>query len=171
MTDISTGGLRDRLIRDAVATVVKDGLTTIGWFDEDRRHAPIVWRDDPVTDVDEVVPLNTLSVVSEDMSDAEIELGTTLTEDRWEFWVDFYAESVDVGKQLIGDVRDILRGKDIAGRTAPIIAVFDVTQDPVPTEPAFYVEIENVETDRSRTATRPFEQFWFTCTFHVVDTR
>lgn len=172
MVDITAGGKRDRLIRDAVATVVRDGLTALGWFDSGRRHRPVVWRDEAVTTVTVEVPLNTISVVSEDLRGFEAELGSTLSEDRWSFWVDFYAESEDLGKEMIGDVRDILRGKHpTAGREAPTVAVYDVYQDPVPDDPAFVLEIENVEIDRGRDTTKPFEQFWFACSFDVVDTR
>lgn len=172
MVDISTGGVRDRLIRDAVATVIKAGLEELGWFDTGRQNRVVRWRDEPVTGVDEEVPLNTITCSSEDMRPTEIEVGTLLTEDRWEFWVDFYGESEAVAKQVVGDVRDLLRGKHPSiGRTAPVIPVYDVTQEPVPAEPVFYLEVEDVETDRARNTSKPFEQFWFSVDFTVVDTR
>ena len=170
--DITAGGKRDRLIRDAVATTIRDALTDLGWFGTGRRHQPIVWRDEAVTEVTAEVPLNTITVASEDMSDVEAELGSLLSEDRWPFWVDFYAESEDVGKEVIGDVRDIMRGKHpTVGRDAPVVRVYNVFEDPVPLDPVFVLEVENVEIDRGRETTRPFEQFWFACSFDVVDTR
>ena len=174
MTDISTGGIRDRLIRDAVATTVRQALTDLGWFGPGRAHLPLLWRDNPVTEIDVEVPLNTLAVFVDDMNADEIELGSMYSEERHDCWADFYTENADLGKHVIGDVRDILRGKHPSiGRTAPVIPVYDVTQDPVPAEPAFILEVDRVEAERvgGRDTSRPFEQFWFVCSFQVVDTR
>jgi hypothetical protein len=169
--DFTTGGKRDRLIRDAVAGVVKDGIDSLGWLSGTRKHLPINWRDEAITETDTVVPLNTITLVSDSERDEERELGTNATEDRWSFWVDFYAENEDIGREMIGDVRDILRGKyPSIGRTAPVVLVYDPLSDPP--ELLFGLEIENVEPDRPpRQTQRPFEQFWFTCSFDVVDER
>lgn len=161
------GGLRVRLINDSMFQMVKGGLADLGWFDIGRRHRPIDLLAEPVR-WDEEVQLNTLSISSTDVSDDELELGSDAAENRHSFYVDFFAEDDSIGKHLIHDVRDILRGKIHAiGRNRPILTVYDYT---LATPPALFIcEIENVLVDRAHDYPRPWQRHWFSARCDVVD--
>lgn len=171
MVDISTGGIRDRLIRDAAAVLLHDSLALLGWFQSDNRWK-LNWVDKPVG-LDQEVPMGTMALSAENVGiDDEIELGSSLAEDRHIFYVDLYGHDEESAKQAIGDVRDILRGKyPSIGCEFPILDVYDTTQSPTPPDPAFQMLIENVGDDRVRDTTKPWQQFWFMCKFDLVEDR
>lgn len=144
------GGKRLRLIKQAFAETVHDALEDLDWFDSGRKHKPIGFTTEQIASVDEVLP-NLVSVSSEDVVGEEIELGSGLEENRWDFYVDIYAENEALGIELAGDVRDILRGKmPSIGRGIPHIDVLDYRLA-TPTH-LFYVEVEDVDMVRPRTA-------------------
>jgi hypothetical protein len=166
-----TGGLRDRLVDDAVHLMLRDALTALGWLAPAAHRREVTLIAAPVQADVEIVP-TTVSVVREDLAYDLIELGSQLSEDRSIHYVDIYGENDAVAKHLAGDLRDILRGKMPAiGRTAPVVAVFDRTQTPVPAEPAFHVEIEDVVMERAREVSRAWERYWWMIRFDVVDER
>lgn len=161
------GGLRARLIADSLYTMVRDALEDLGWFAAGRQHQAINMRPESVPE-NEQIPLNTLAVSQLDVSDLEAELGSNLTEDRWTFYVDFFAENDVVGKHLIHDVRDILRGKyPSIGRSAPILRVYDYTQATPPV--LFTVEIENVVVDQAHDFPQSWRRYWYMARCELVD--
>lgn len=173
MVDISTGGIRDRLIRDAAATLIKNALAALHWLDSDNPKK-LTWLDKPLG-VDVEVPLGTITLSAENVivGDAgDYELGSDLSEDRHVFYVDLYGYDEESARQVVGDVRDILRGKHPSiGCEFAILDVFDTTQDPVPGTPAFQMIIEKVEDDRVRDTAKVFQQFWFLVKFDLVEER
>lgn len=162
------GGLRDRLVFESFHTMVKTALTDLGWFEPGRKHAPVVFRTTAVPE-GEQIPANTVAVSSEDLDDSPGEIGSTLTEDRTVVWVDFYAESDALGRHLIGDVRDVLRGKmPSIGRTDPSFVVLDFTVV-APHPELFLVGIEDVAVERSHSPTA--QRHWFAVTCSLVEDR
>jgi hypothetical protein len=160
------GGLRDRMVFESFAQMLEASMRTIGWFDADRAHAPIIWRTSIVPEAEEM-PLNTLALSSEDVSGEDMEIGSGLSEDRFIVIVDFYAESDALGRHLMGDVRDILRGKMVTD-TAGFV-VYDLRDDP-PT-PFSFAEIEGVRLDRSHGFDAPFRRHWFSVLAELVEER
>lgn len=161
------GGLRVRLINDSMFQLVLNGLGALGWFDTGARHRPIVMIAEPVR-WDEEVQLNTVAVTSTNTTDDELELGSNAAENRHTFYIDFYAEDDSIGRHLIHDVRDVLRGKfPSISRSRPILPVYDFTlATPVET---FVCEIENVLVDRAHDFPRAWQRHWFTVRCDVVD--
>lgn len=162
------GGLRDRMIEQALREVILDGLTALGWFEAGRYHEPIDFVSRAV-DANTEVAINTLAL-SGDPFDADlIELGSQLAEERRVFYVDFFAESDALGKHLIGDVRDLLRGRmPHVGRDKPILAVYDRTAGAV-TEPAFYCEIDRVTSESARESSAAHKRSWYLARVEVSD--
>lgn len=162
------GGLRARLIGDSAYQMITTAVEALGWLQPGRRHKPITFRPKPVP-FDEEVPFNTLAVSQTDVSGMEAELGSLLTDDTWTFYVDFYAEDESIGKHLIHDVRDALRGMlPSIGRSRPILPVYAYDQaTPVV---AFYCDIEDVIVDRANDFPKPHQRYWYVCRFDVVDT-
>lgn len=165
-----TGGLRDRMIEEALVNHVRAGLTALGWFAPGRAHQTITLRQAKV-EADEQIPVNTLNILAEDFDDFAIEMGSNMSEDRHMFYIDFYAENDALGKHVIGDVRDLLRGKMPGVSEHSVVRVFDYQLDPVPADPEFVVDVENVLIDHARETTRPFEQHWWMCRVELVDER
>lgn len=163
------GGIRMRLISDSFYAMIRQALIDRHWFDAGRQHQPLELARGEVS-WDNPIALNTLAVSDVDIADAEIEMGSNLTEDTWTMYVDFYAESDSLGIDVAGDVRDILRGKlPSIGRGQPMLAVYDWTLDPVPLEPIFYCDIQNVVLDRAHNASRPQQYHWFSIRCDLID--
>lgn len=163
------GGLRDRMVFESFAMMLKDSLDQLGWFDDDRAHSPIHWRTSIVPESEEV-PINTLAMSSEDSTHIDMEIGSGLSEDRMFVLTDFYAENDALGRHLMGDVRDVLRGKmpDV-DRTDPVFTVYDLRDDP-PT-PLFVAEIEGVRLDRAHGFDTPFRRHWFSVLCQLIEER
>lgn len=161
------GGLRARLIHDSAYEMIRAALSDLGWFDSGRRHEPVTMVAKPVSN-DDQVPFNTLTVSSTDVSDDPIEMGSTLSEDRWTFYVDFYGEDDLVARHIVHDIRDVVRGKlPSIGRAGPVLDVYDYRlATPVV---LFRCELENVVVDRANTFTRPWQRHWWAVRFDVVD--
>lgn len=159
------GGLRDRLIHDALYRLVEEILTTLGWMNPGRQHAPINLVPVAVDEHDEI-PANTLTVSPEDVDGTDAEMGSLLEERRTGYWIDFYAEDDAVGKDLIGDLRDALKGK-MAGRTGPVLDVFDTTL--ATPALAFSCVLEGIRTDRAHGFTEAHRRHWFELALEVVD--
>lgn len=162
------GGLRDRLIIDNVANMIRDSLTEIGWIgDSTRKHKPVSVIVQPETTDVELLP-NIIAVSDEDLLITEWELGSNFSEQRWSYVIDVYAESQAVGRHLAGDVRAVLEGRmESIGRSAPTVDIYDLTQA-TPTV-IFSCQVEGVNSGRSRAYTKPYEKFWFMIFFDVVD--
>lgn len=165
---IYVGGLRARLISESLFQMVKQSLGSLGWFDAGRQHAPINLVAEP-QDLETEIPLNTLAIIDENLSEVEGEVGSLLADHNWVHMIDFYAESDAIGKQLIFDVRDILTGRmPSIGRTGPTVNVYDYTQGATPPQ-IFYVDITNVRLDRGHNWPHPWLQHWFSLQFFTED--
>lgn len=165
---VVVGGLRARLIRDSAFTMLRDSVDALGWRDAGRRHKPVLFRAEPVP-WDEEVPLNTVAVSQTDVSGDEVELGSNLSEDRWTFYVDLYAEDESVGTHLAHDIRDILRGKiPSIGRNQPLLPVYNLAGE-TPEDVLFNCEIEDVLVDRANDFPKSWQRYWYVVRFIIVD--
>lgn len=170
MTTYYVGGLRSRLIWDAVYNMIHDSLDSLGWFDPNRDHAPIFMIPEPYTSIEEIQP-NTLTLVPEDMDSIDMELGSRLTERSRTFWMDFFAEDEVIATHMIGDVVDILEGRMAhIGRTNNWIDVYD----PQIATPYLVTscEIDHVTShpgSNERAVSTQWRRNWRACAFDILD--
>lgn len=162
------GGLRARLIRDSVFRMIRDSLDSLNWLDPaPLTHKPITMKAADVPMNEEIAP-NTIALADEDTSESEYELGSNMSEHRWTFYVDFYAENDTIGLHLINDVKAILGGRmPSIGRRSPSCDIYDYTQATPPR--IFTVEIEDILLDRGHDFPQPWLRYWYSCRFEVVD--
>lgn len=167
MTTI-VGGLRARLIRESLFHKLDTALTSLGWFDPTRPHSPITFVQKKYNQSEPIL-INSIGLSDESTSDdAEVELGSNLSEDRWTMYVDFFAESDAIGLHLIRDVRDVLLGKMPSISCGdPSFDVFNYTQ--ATPSIIFRCQIENIMIDRPDTFLHPWLEHWYACQFVVVD--
>lgn len=153
------GGIRTRMIRDSLRNLIVDSMTDLGWFGANRRHLPIQVIDRP-NKWDDPIELNSLVVSLEDRYGDHAELGSNMMLDTWTAYVDFYAESDDIGMEVSGDIRDILRGKmSSIGRTRGVLDCYDYREDPAIVFAT--LDIVNVFEDRARNFPNEWQAHWF----------
>ena len=170
MSDI-VGGLRARLIRESLFEMLNAGLTDLGWFDPTRPYSPIEFVSRGQNQ-DEVIPINMAALSDESDREGDVELGSTLTEQTWQMYVDFFAEDDALGLHFIKDVRDILRGRFTtsipnAAHRGPMVPVYDYRQATPPV--VFHVEVQNTDTDKPHGFLKPWLEHWYVCIFEIVD--
>ena len=162
------GGLRLRLIEDSFIIMLQDSLDQLGWFDDGRDHLAVELVEEPPR-WDEPTQPNKIAVMIESIDDLEAELGSNLTEERHNCYIDIYAEDDAVGKHLSNDIRDILRGKmPSIDRGYPHYGVYDLTEATPPH--LFNVDIESVRWDRGRNFSEAWLRHWFVVACDLVDT-
>ena len=156
------GGIRDRLIRDAMYRTVRHILDSMGWLDLSDRREPVMLLPRP-TDADKEVKPNRVSITAEDVPSDGVEMGSTLGEYVHLYYVDIYAEKDEIGVHIAGDIRAGLEGKlSAAGRTWPILPVHAPGDDPDVDVAAFTCSIDNVLLERvPRESPQPWEKHWF----------
>lgn len=179
------GGLRDRMIIESARVMFEDGLTDLGWFDTGRAHLDFPpMRSGPIDRQVEVQP-NQLVLSFEDVDPTdELEIGSGAWEITHTGYMDFYAEPAPtddnqqynggeaLGKHVIGDVRGLLVGEMPAvGRDRNFLDVYDYSL--ATPELLFTVEIpyERVRTMRVHHASNPWERYWYTCSFELLEVR
>lgn len=162
-----TGGIRLRLIKDSFYQMVKDSLEARNWFAAGRRHSPVEFVRDRLDPSVQILP-NKIALATDDIIGYEAELGSDLRENIWAFTLDIYAENDDLGLELAGELRDILRGKMRSiGRTTPTFSVMDYSlATPVP---IFTCEIEDAEFGRINDNPKPYNKFWWRVICDVID--
>lgn len=166
MADI-VGGLRARLIRESLFKTVHESLADLGWFDPTRPHLPVRFVSRAQNHNEQIVQ-NTAALSDENMNGEELELGSGLTEYRWTFYIDFFADSDALGLHFIRDVKDILEGRMTAiGRNNAAFDVYDYTQATPPI--LFSCLIDEVEVAKSHGFLKPWLEHWYACGFVVVD--
>lgn len=165
---VPVGGIRHRYIWDSLYNILKDSLTTLGWFAVSQVHAPINMIAAPV-DHSLSIPPNTLTVSMEGSEGLYAELGSLFTEHQTTFFVDFFAENDVVGVWLINDIKDIIEGRmPSIGRTRPSFPVYDYGSAATPVQ-FTTCEIQAVKIDRGRLSTEGWKGSWFACSFLVID--
>lgn len=178
MADPMLGGLRDRLIEESLHRMLKGALTQLGWLTHSNDRLDVSYEPEPLPADEAVVP-NLVNVVIEGIDpEEEQELGSTLSDDTHLLYVDVYAESEAVGKQLAGDIRCILEGKmPNVGRTWPVLTVYDFTgvdyTMATPDSPVelFAVIIERVRQDKAHRAGETWQRHLYSVTAELHDER
>lgn len=161
------GGLRARLIKDSVYHTVHAAMADLGWFTPGRQHQTVTMIPEPVENDVEIKP-NLISLSDESNSSLDMEIGSNLAQQNWDFIFDVYAEDSQLGLQMAVDIRDILAGRfSSIGRSAPVIQVYDYTQT-TPT-PIFKCDLENISHDKQRVTNKSWQRHWFVVFFTVVD--
>lgn len=161
------GGLRARLIKDNFVNYITDGLQELGWLDSGRQHREVRIISTEIDDDQELNP-NIVSIVEEDVFSLPSEMGSNLSEHRWTYFIDIYAESHAVGLHLSTDIRDLLQGRfSSIGIDSEYFVVYDLTQA-TPSE-LFSCEITNINLDRSRIYTRKHEKYWWVIGLNIND--
>lgn len=164
---VIAGGLRERLIADSVYHWIRNALVDLGWFNSGRPYVPITMRTESVPN-DEQIPFNTIVISESSTTDNEGELGSNLGEITTIFYVDFYAENEALGKELIHDVRDAIKGRlPSIGYTQSALPVYD-WRLATPTL-LFTCDIQDVIVDQARDFPKPWQRHWWVCRFDVVD--
>lgn len=164
---IYVGGLRARMIQEAIYRELRGALESLGWFDSNRAHSPIIFLAEAVED-QAAVAVNTAALTSTFVDETEEELGSHFSEHRWTFYVDFYAENEAIGTHFTSDLKDIVSGRmPSIGRSEPRISVYDYTQ----ATPSwiFDVGVENVFMDRPSIFTYQWQRFYRALHFEIVD--
>lgn len=168
MTDL-IGGLRDRLITENIRNLIEDCLGELNWTNTPnsfiKNSLTIVSY--PIDDNMEIEP-NLVSVSSEDTVSDEAEMGSLLSEVKTEYAIDIFAENFVSGKHLAGDIRAILEGRFFSiGRYGPVVDILDLRQ--ATPSVLFSVELENISSGKQRFYNKPFQKYWWTIVFDVVD--
>lgn len=173
------GGMRDRLIWESCHRTLHAALEELGWFGAlgttDKPIPPVVWATERKRD-DEVIPPNFLVLSSEDINGEDGEVGSTLTTEAMEMWLDFYPVTQTLGKHLMGDARDLLKGKmpDV-GFSEMGFWVVDhrpPAKSDTSGENLFWVDIENVdEVHNAGNPATPELKNWRSVTWRVMDER
>lgn len=162
------GGLRARLIRESLYQTVKESLIDLDWLNPTNPISPIQFVPRPQNQ-NEQIEINTLALSDENETGIELELGSQLTEHRWQMYLDFFAEDDSIGLHLIRDIKDVLEGRmTFIGRYDPSFQVYDYRQATPPL--IFTCQIENVSVDKAHGFLKPWLEHWYACAFTVVDT-
>ncbi len=162
------GGLRARLVRESLYNTVYNALDGIGWFDAGRQHQPVSFVSAPVDDEAEI-KFNTIAIADADIDSVEAEIGSLLSEHRWTFYIDVYAENNALGMQLAHDIKDILEGRmPSIGRSDPSFVAYDYRG----ATPVMFTtcQIENVMVDRAQGFPQPWRRWWYSVALTVIDT-
>lgn len=161
------GGLRARLIRESFFRMIRDSLDELNWLVTDEWFRPVTVRSKPVDDDEEIMP-NVVAVTDGDATDAELEMGSKLTEFRMPYYVDVYAQSQAVGQHLAYDIRDLLQGRfPSIGRDRPSFTVMDYSLA-TPVE-LFNCDLEFVEVSRAQVWNKEHEKYWYAVYCEIVD--
>lgn len=161
------GGLRARLVKQSAYEMLYEALDDLHWFDAGRNHEPINFVNEDMANELEV-PLNTLSLADGDIDSQNIEMGSNLAEHTWAYYVDFFGESDQLSIHMAYDIKDILEGRmSSIGRTGPMFTVYDYTQATPPE--LFKCEIQGVSMDRALNYSKPWQKYWRSISFVVVD--
>ena len=165
-----TAGFRARLVRDNMHNFVNQGLSDLGWFDSGRQHQAVVMYAE-AKPWDEEIKANAVMVTTEGVRESELELGSNLSEQSWEYYVDIIAESESLGIHLATDIRDLLTGHitDDMTYVGPRVPVYDLSQGGATPDLAFMVEAIDVNMDKGRLYNTPTKKHWWQVAFTVVD--
>ena len=159
------GRKRLRVIQDALVSKVSDGLEDLDWFKPHSHRRPVEVVAEPIDNGTEILP-NKISVVLEDSFSQELELGSHLSSDTWECYIDIYAQDNLVGQGLAADIAAILSGKmPSIGHGATRLTVIDYRDSQI----AFYCDIENVLIERQRDSDRKYLRYWWMIAFDLID--
>ncbi len=160
------GGKRLACIQDSFYRMVSDSMADLGWLTSNPgTRSDVTILAEQINPGTEIKP-NQIGISSEDLTESPWEMGSTLAENRWDIFIDIFAENEFVGVALSGDIFDILRGKMSAiGRTGTLFPVYDYEDNSV----MFNCSLENIEINRVRDWDRPYNKYWWIVACQIVD--
>jgi hypothetical protein len=161
------GGLRARLLRDSCILALETGLDELGWFDNGRRHRSITFAKEPLR-YDEPVEPNLIGLSLGDLSETDIEVGSSLVTASWALAVDVFAEDESLGQHLWGDIRDLLRGR-LASRVRSTVPIMDLRQA-TPSQVGYAEVVDVIATRQWAMVEAPWQRTWFRVEATVEDT-
>lgn len=144
---------QERLAFDTTRDYLVAQLTTLGWFGSvlpfgAANAGPVVLLDYVPDNLSGIAP-NTIAFTNgTDQEDKEAEMGADLGglwETDYVFFIDIWAESQGIAKQLASDVRAILTGR-LAG-CSRVQQVIDKTVVPSAPAAGHFLQYEHVETE------------------------
>lgn len=161
-----TGGIRLAYIQDSFYKMIRDSLSDIGWLTpRPGLRQEVTVLSEQIDPGQEIKP-NKVGISSEDILSTDMEVGSNLEENRWEIYIDIFAENEFVGVALAGDIFDIVRGKMSAiGRDDSSLQVKDKDNNDI-----FICELERVEVNRVRDWERGYNKYWWVVYLEIVDT-
>lgn len=160
------GGSRQRLIKENLVQFIEDGLSSLGWFNAGRNHAPVLVTGDHIDPSVSIQP-NVVGISFEDQDFSDMEMGSALEETRHSVVVDIFAENVPIGQHLCGDVTDLMRGKFSSISSQDRLAVWDLfTASP---SILFYCQFEEFFVERNRQWETAHNEFWWSIAVDVID--
>jgi len=156
------GGLRTRMILESILRAIEADLTTRGWFSPGE-FAPITIIDEYPDDNDEVA-INTIAFSIGDSATIPMELGAKSEEISFPIYVDMFAESDGLGRQVVGDVYGYVMKNQR-------FSIYDY-REATPTE-EFVVQYmdRSAGTSKPDRAVNAWQKHWYVCAFAVVDER
>lgn len=160
------GGKRLACIQDSFYRMVSDSMAELGWLTSNPgTRSDVTILAEQINPGTEIKP-NQIGISSEDLTESAWEMGSTLAENRWDIFIDIFAENEFVGVALSGDLFDILRGKMSAiGRTGTLFPVYDYVDNSI----MFNCSLENIEINRVRDWDRPYNKYWWIVACQIVD--
>ena len=160
------GGKRLACIQDSFYRMVSDSMADLGWLTSNPgTRSDVTILAEQINPGTEIKP-NQIGISSEDLTESPWEMGSTLAENRWDIFIDIFAENEFVGVALSGDLFDILRGKMSAiGRTGTLFPVYDYVDNSI----MFNCSLENIEINRVRDWDRPYNKYWWIVACQIVD--
>lgn len=159
------GAQRFRSINEAVYQKLKGGLSDLGYLTPKAGRADVEILTGPL-DADVSIRPNKIAFTLETMEDEEWEMGSNLTGETWDCYIDILAESKAVGEALSSDISALLRGKmPSIGHGSQRLDVIDYRDGQF----AFSCDIQRVLIDRDRTPERKHNKFWWIVGFELVD--
>lgn len=162
------GGLRDRLITDNLINLIGSNLDNLGWFSDNNLAEYDIHIQTSVPFDNEEIQPNVIAISPEDNTSSEAEMGSNLSESVTVFAIDVYAENDAVGRHLAGDIKAILEGRfPSINRTDSNMEVMNLTVN-IPYR-LFTVDFQHIASSKQRMYTKPFEKYWWTIMFEVVD--
>ncbi len=153
-----SAGLNLRLMNDTVIQRVNAVIAAGGWNDAGRVNLPVDVVDTPPVDQDDPIEPNMVGISLEDQRFWGGEIGSDLTDQNVVCVIDIIAESNPIGLHLVGDLTAEFKSNDM-------LHVYDLTQNPVPSEQLFYCDIENLFQEKAHISRDKSRQHWWVISF------
>jgi hypothetical protein len=160
MAGTLAGGLRDRMLAESIREQIVAHLDSLGWFDSNRYHSPLIIVSAFPDDTAEV-ELNTVAFSMDDADGRDLEMGSLAEEHLSVLFVDMFMEDDSVGWHLSGDVYAYLKKNRL-------LEVYDYENAKLLD---FTVEIERVNRSRPTRVTQAWQKYWHIVSFAAVDMR
>jgi hypothetical protein len=157
------------MLLESLLQTVTTELTTLGWLDSTvhddpvgtRQHHPLVIVDEYPNDGDDVA-LNTLAFSYSQATGVDMELGSKSEVHATDCFVDFFAESDAIGREVSGDIYAFLQEE----------RHFDVYDYTLATPVVdFVADIERAEVRKPERAVNPWQKHWYTVALTALDDR